>query len=95
MELLLLLYAMLAGVAGLSGQAPARTQQVALGSTAAIEAAEAGSRAIAAARTIASARVALAIEGLRVPSDARRIDAPLTRLALVPLSRQAPERRLE
>ncbi len=96
MELLLLLYAMLAGLAGVSGQGPARAQEVALGSaTTAIEAAESGAQTAVAERAISSARAGLTLDALRVVGDARRDDVPLTVLALVPLSRQAPERRLE
>lgn len=95
MELLLLLYAMLAGLAGVSGQGPARAHEVALGSTAAVEIAESGARTAVAAQAIASARAERVRAVVRVVEDARRRDVPLTVLPLIPPSRQAPERRLE
>jgi len=94
-ELLLLLYAMLAGLAGVSGQGAARAHEVALGSTTAVETADTGVQIAVVAHAIATARTGLALDALRVPADARLDDVVLTVLALVPASRQAPERRLE
>jgi hypothetical protein len=94
-ELLLLLYAMLAGLAGLSGQGPARAHEVALGSTTAVETTDCGVRTAVAAQATVSARAGRVLDALRIDRDARLDDVALTVLALVPLSRQAPERRLE
>jgi hypothetical protein len=94
LELLLLLYAMLAGLAGVSGQGPTRAHEVALGSATAIEAAEAGAQAAVGAAII-STRAGQVLDALRPTEDARLIDAAPPVAAPVPQGRRAPERRLE
>ncbi|MCM8731456.1 hypothetical protein ACFO8O_10840 [Hephaestia sp. GCM10023244] len=91
MELLLILYAMLAGLTGLSGQSPARAQ-VTLGSTTTITASQANSGRVA---------VRIVVRAVRAPGvphvvpDARRIASALPVIAAVAFARVTTECRRE
>ncbi|HVI98585.1 MAG TPA: hypothetical protein VM657_05910 [Sphingomonas sp.] len=91
MELLLILYAMLAGLTGLSGQGPARAQ-VTLGSTTAIAAARPAEARVVSRAVIRGDRAPAA---LRVLPDARRVASAVRVLVLAASTRAAPERRRE
>ncbi|RIA45794.1 hypothetical protein DFR49_0321 [Hephaestia caeni] len=91
MELLLILYAMLAGLTGLSGQGPARAQ-VTLGSTTTIEAAQSGTGQVAVAPAIRAARAPGVTQAI---PDARRIASAVPVIAAIAYARVITERRRE
>src|SRR3546814_16216670 len=88
-ELLLILYAMLAGLTGLSGQGPARAQ-VTLGSTTTIEAAQPGAGQVA---VVPALRVARAPGVVQAITAARRLARPAPVTAAHVLSPQPENRR--
>lgn len=96
MNLLLLIYAMLAGLTGFTAgpsrlaQAPAVAETGSLAPTAAV----ARQASIAVRALTARAALAVIISQAAI-ADARRIATPLPAQPLVALRRAAPERRLE